>query len=200
MERVLNSRGEQEMENRKYCSFIYCFCWLVSSIVADRLIHMIHLYRFQRYLVVSCSQTVCSLQVLQNRQARMWVKQLPHLFCFCNHWMSIYEPTLKQGLSIIWSKRGGDVFLRSHSKWLQTVSANPEAILFKFVPITSLLTGVPGSGYLSHAINLYLRCKWSNCQIYGSFSSFVEFLLVISIFLHHINSLVVLWIAKLFPK
>jgi hypothetical protein len=31
--------------------------------------------------------------------------------------------------------------------------------MFKFVPITSLLTGIPGSGYLSHAINLYLRCK-----------------------------------------
>ncbi|KAL0348219.1 UNVERIFIED_CONTAM: MACPF domain-containing protein [Sesamum angustifolium] len=28
-----------------------------------------------------------------------------------------------------------------------------------FTPITSLLNGVPGSGYLSHAINLYLRCK-----------------------------------------
>lgn len=32
--------------------------------------------------------------------------------------------------------------------------------MFKFVPITSLLTGIPGSGYLSHAINLYLRCKF----------------------------------------
>ena len=31
--------------------------------------------------------------------------------------------------------------------------------MFKFIPITSLLTGIPGSGYLSHAINLYLRCK-----------------------------------------
>ncbi|CAI0453108.1 unnamed protein product [Linum tenue] len=54
---------------------------------------------------------------------------------------------------------GGDVFSHSHSNWLQTVHAKPEAILFKFVPITSLLTGVPGSGYLSHAINLYLRYK-----------------------------------------
>ena len=56
------------------------------------------------------------------------------------------------------------MFLQSHSKWLQTVSAKPEAILFKFVPITSLLTGIPGSGYLSHAINLYLRCKCSNAK------------------------------------
>lgn len=56
------------------------------------------------------------------------------------------------------------MYSQSHSKWLQTVSAKPEAILLKFVPITSLLTGIPGSGYLSHAINLYLRCKCSNAK------------------------------------
>lgn len=39
------------------------------------------------------------------------------------------------------------------------MAANPEAVSFKFIPITSLLNGIPGSGYLSHAINLYLRCK-----------------------------------------
>ncbi|KAK9288202.1 hypothetical protein L1049_016651 [Liquidambar formosana] len=72
---------------------------------------------------------------------------------------SITETSSKDGLTITWSKRGGDVFLLSHSKWLQTVPAKPEAILFKFVPITSLLTGISGSGYLSHAINLYLRYK-----------------------------------------
>uniref|UniRef100_A0A1D1ZBC6 MACPF domain-containing protein At1g14780 n=1 Tax=Anthurium amnicola TaxID=1678845 RepID=A0A1D1ZBC6_9ARAE len=69
------------------------------------------------------------------------------------------ESSSKEGLTIICSKRGGDVYLGSHSKWLQTVPAMPDAILFKFVPITSFLTGVPGSGYLSHAINLYLRYK-----------------------------------------
>jgi hypothetical protein len=68
--------------------------------------------------------------------------------CFC-----------KQGLTVTCSKRGGDVCIPSHSKWLQTVPKKPDAIMFKFVPITSLLTGIPGSGYLSHAINLYLRCK-----------------------------------------
>ncbi|KAJ4828831.1 hypothetical protein Tsubulata_008913 [Turnera subulata] len=72
---------------------------------------------------------------------------------------SITETSSKDGLTIICSKRGGDVFSHSHSSWLQTVPFKPEAILFKFVPITSLLTGVPGSGYLSHAINLYLRYK-----------------------------------------
>ncbi|CAN1346586.1 MACPF domain-containing protein At1g14780 [Linum perenne] len=72
----------------------------------------------------------------------------------------IYPPfCVVQGLTIVCSKRGGDVFSHSHSNWLQTVPAKPEAILFKFVPITSLLAGVPGSGFLSHAINLYLRYK-----------------------------------------
>ncbi|PPD78502.1 hypothetical protein GOBAR_DD24575 [Gossypium barbadense] len=72
---------------------------------------------------------------------------------------SIAETSSKDGLTIICSKRGGNAFLHSHSNWLQTVPAKPEGILFKFVPITSLLTGIPGSGYLSHAINLYLRYK-----------------------------------------
>ncbi|MCH90049.1 MACPF domain-containing protein, partial [Trifolium medium] len=72
---------------------------------------------------------------------------------------SISETSSKDGLTIICSKRGGDVYKHSHSNWLQTVASNPEAIIFKFVPISSLLTGIPGSGYLSHAINLYLRYK-----------------------------------------
>ncbi|XP_050143057.1 MACPF domain-containing protein At1g14780-like [Malus sylvestris] len=69
------------------------------------------------------------------------------------------ETSSKDGLTMIFSKRGGDVFSNGHSNWLQSVLTEPEAILFKFVPITSLLTGIPGSGYLSHAINLYLRYK-----------------------------------------
>ncbi|XP_028786060.1 MACPF domain-containing protein At4g24290-like [Neltuma alba] len=75
------------------------------------------------------------------------------------HFTGISETSSKDGLTIICSKRGGDVLKPSHSNWLQTVPSNPEAILFKFVPISSLLAGIPGSGYLSHAINLYLRYK-----------------------------------------
>ncbi|OVA16214.1 Membrane attack complex component/perforin (MACPF) domain [Macleaya cordata] len=71
----------------------------------------------------------------------------------------ITETSSKDGLTIVCSKRGGVAFLHSHYKWLHTVPSNPDAILFKFVPITSLLSGIPGSGYLSHAINLYLRYK-----------------------------------------
>ncbi|ERN06771.1 hypothetical protein AMTRI_Chr06g174140 [Amborella trichopoda] len=75
------------------------------------------------------------------------------------HSGGLTAPLSKDGLTIICSKQGGNTSLGSHYKWLQTVPANPEAVFFKFVPIMSLLNGIPGSGYLSHAINLYLRYK-----------------------------------------
>lgn len=75
------------------------------------------------------------------------------------HLSTYSETSTKDGLTVTCSKRGGEAYLPNHSKWLQTVAKKPDAIMFKFVPITSLLTGIPGSGYLSHAINLYLRYK-----------------------------------------
>ncbi|KAF8021165.1 hypothetical protein BT93_G1560 [Corymbia citriodora subsp. variegata] len=65
----------------------------------------------------------------------------------------------KDGIMVISSKRGGDPMAESHCEWLLTVPSMPDAINFSFIPITSLLKGVPGSGFLSHAINLYLRYK-----------------------------------------
>lgn len=65
-----------------------------------------------------------------------------------------------QGITVICSKRGGDPSANSHCEWLPTVAGMPDAIQYSFIPITSLLKGVPGSGFLSHAINLYLRCKF----------------------------------------
>lgn len=101
---------------------------------------------------------------LPERMSKEGTKKVPEVFnrMLQSHTMqftSITETSSKDGLTIIWSKRGGDVFAQSHSKWLQTVAAYPDGILFRLVPITSLLTGIPGSGYLSHAINLYLRYK-----------------------------------------
>lgn len=59
-------------------------------------------------------------------------------------------------------RRGGrDKDIISHSEWLNTVQAEPDVISMSFIPITSLLNGVPGCGFLNHAINLYLRCKSS---------------------------------------
>ncbi|CAI9117444.1 OLC1v1018842C1 [Oldenlandia corymbosa var. corymbosa] len=104
------------------------------------------------------------ISTLQERKSKDGKEKVPEVFhrMLQSHTMqftSITETSSKDGLTLIWSKRGGDVFAQSHSNWLQTVASNPEAILFKLVPITSLLTGIPGSGYLSHAINLYLRYK-----------------------------------------
>ncbi|MQM17311.1 hypothetical protein Taro_050280 [Colocasia esculenta] len=65
----------------------------------------------------------------------------------------------KSGVTVICSKRGGDTSASSHCEWLPTVSTMPDAINFTFVPIVSLLKDVPGKGFLSHAINLYLRYK-----------------------------------------
>lgn len=72
-------------------------------------------------------------------------------------WLSRFH----QGVTVIYSKRGGDTTAGSHSEWLLTVPATPDVISVEAVPITSLLKGVPGAGYLSHAINLYLRCKYN---------------------------------------
>lgn len=61
---------------------------------------------------------------------------------------------------VIYKRRGGkDSKEISHSDWLNTVQGEPDVISMSFLPITSLLNGVPGSGFLSHAINLYLRCN-----------------------------------------
>ncbi|KAL4318659.1 hypothetical protein GQ457_18G023950 [Hibiscus cannabinus] len=65
----------------------------------------------------------------------------------------------KNGITVICSKRGGDPEACNHSEWLSTVAGKPDAIHFNFIPITSLLKNVPGKGFLSHAINLYLRYK-----------------------------------------
>ncbi|CAA7015753.1 unnamed protein product [Microthlaspi erraticum] len=59
----------------------------------------------------------------------------------------------------IFIRRGGVDMGQSHDRWLSTISQSPNAISMCFVPITSLLSGLPGTGFLSHAVNLYLRYK-----------------------------------------
>ncbi|ONK55638.1 uncharacterized protein A4U43_UnF560 [Asparagus officinalis] len=66
----------------------------------------------------------------------------------------------KEDIVRIFKRRGGnDNKDLTHHEWLNTVQYVPDVISMSFVPITSLLQGVPGSGFLSHAINLYLRYK-----------------------------------------
>lgn len=71
---------------------------------------------------------------------------------------SIVSP-LKNDIVSIYVRRGGVDNGQNHNQWLSTIPQSPTAISMSFVPITSLLSGVPGSGFLSHAINLYLRYK-----------------------------------------
>lgn len=66
----------------------------------------------------------------------------------------------KEDLVSICKRRGGsDDRNLKHNEWLHSVQLEPDVITMSFIPITSLLNGVSGSGYLSHAINLYLRYK-----------------------------------------
>lgn len=65
----------------------------------------------------------------------------------------------KENVMVIYKRRGGNDDKSPHNEWLNSVQTMPDVISMSFVPITSLLNGVPGSGFLSHAINLYLRYK-----------------------------------------
>ncbi|XP_058213014.1 MACPF domain-containing protein At1g14780 isoform X2 [Rhododendron vialii] len=77
---------------------------------------------------------------------------------FSPHQRKTRDPKYK-GITVICTKRGGETSVSSHCEWLPTVPSNPDAVHFSFIPITSLLRGVPGKGFLSHAINLYMRYK-----------------------------------------
>ncbi|KAA8545462.1 hypothetical protein F0562_020246 [Nyssa sinensis] len=66
----------------------------------------------------------------------------------------------KEDVTSICKRRGGNENRNlKHNEWLNTVQFEPDVISMSFIPITSLLHGVSGSGFLSHAINLYLRYK-----------------------------------------
>ncbi|MCO5609767.1 hypothetical protein L7F22_063999 [Adiantum nelumboides] len=65
----------------------------------------------------------------------------------------------KHHVTIIPRRKGGIDHGQSHSEWIHTVPLAPDMISVSLVPISFLLSGVAGSGFLSHAVNLYLRYK-----------------------------------------
>ena len=67
---------------------------------------------------------------------------------------------LTQDIVTICIRRGGVDVGQSHNQWLSTIMQSPNVISMSFVPITSLLSGVRGNGFLGHAVNLYLRCEY----------------------------------------
>ncbi|KAK8497796.1 hypothetical protein V6N12_065890 [Hibiscus sabdariffa] len=77
-----------------------------------------------------------------------------------------------EDIKFICKRKGGKLNSNlSHSEWCQTVQSEPDVVSMSFIPITSLLTGVNGSGFLTHAINLYLRYKPSIEELH----QFLEF-------------------------
>ncbi|XP_054807107.1 MACPF domain-containing protein At4g24290-like [Prosopis cineraria] len=73
---------------------------------------------------------------------------------------SSYYSIEEQDIKFMCRRKGGDNRRNlTHTGWCQTVSLRPNVISMSFIPITSLLSGVNGSGFLTHAINLYLRYK-----------------------------------------
>ncbi|KAK4439972.1 MACPF domain-containing protein NSL1 [Sesamum alatum] len=89
-------------------------------------------------------------------QSMIWDLQLPFA-------STVRPPVVSHSktddLLSIHIRRGGVDTGQSHNQWLSTVSQHPNVISMSFVPIASLLSGIRGSGFLSHAINLYLRYK-----------------------------------------
>ncbi|CAM8903269.1 unnamed protein product [Rhodiola kirilowii] len=69
------------------------------------------------------------------------------------------RPLKRDDIARNFVRRGGIQGVERHNQWLSTVTQAPDVISMSFVPITSLLSGLRGSGFLSHAINLYLRYK-----------------------------------------
>lgn len=65
----------------------------------------------------------------------------------------------KENIFLMHSRRGGSSKKMYHSEWLDTIDAEPDVIALFLLPLTSLLRSIRGSGFVSHAINLYLRYK-----------------------------------------
>ncbi|XP_027920579.1 MACPF domain-containing protein At4g24290-like isoform X2 [Vigna unguiculata] len=65
----------------------------------------------------------------------------------------------KENLVMIHSRRGGSNQTMYHDEWLDTIDSEPDVISLFLLPLTSLLRSIRGSGFVSHAINLYLRYK-----------------------------------------
>eukprot|EP01018_Ginkgo_biloba_P013765 Gb_35162 [translate_table: standard] len=85
-------------------------------------------------------------------------------FQFNNHGIHPQPPnasylTGKEDVTVIFRRRGGDDLIQGHKEWVTTVHSAPDVIDMSFVPITSLLDGIPGKDHLKRAIDLYLEHK-----------------------------------------
>ncbi|EPS58681.1 hypothetical protein M569_16132, partial [Genlisea aurea] len=105
----------------------------------------------------------CNFSPKINNESRTKTKKVPEAFNVFDNRRSPLDDyasiAAKDGIRVMCSRRGGDPSAETHCEWLLTVPFMPDAVNHTLIPITSLLKGVPGRGFLSHAVNLYLRCK-----------------------------------------
>ncbi|XP_031499346.1 MACPF domain-containing protein NSL1-like [Nymphaea colorata] len=66
-------------------------------------------------------------------------------------------------------RKGGIDTGQGHNEWLATIPRAPDVISMSFVPITSLLKGLPGSEFLGEAIRLYLIHKPAKGELHNFF-------------------------------
>ncbi|KAJ3671011.1 hypothetical protein LUZ60_008437 [Juncus effusus] len=62
-------------------------------------------------------------------------------------------------ITVIFRRRGGCDLVQNHEEWTRTIRFAPDIISMTFIPIISLLEGLPGKKHLSRAIDLYLEYK-----------------------------------------
>ncbi|WOL14654.1 MACPF domain-containing protein CAD1-like [Canna indica] len=62
-------------------------------------------------------------------------------------------------VTVIFRRRGGDDLVQNHAEWVSTISSAPDVINMTFLPIVSLLDGLPGIQNLARAVDLYLEYK-----------------------------------------
>ncbi|PIA32489.1 hypothetical protein AQUCO_04500240v1 [Aquilegia coerulea] len=67
--------------------------------------------------------------------------------------------TGKEDVTVIFRRRGGDDLVQSHIQWVRTVRDSPDVIEMTFIPITTLLDGIPCKDHLTRAMGLYLEYK-----------------------------------------
>ncbi|XP_020105858.1 LOW QUALITY PROTEIN: MACPF domain-containing protein CAD1-like [Ananas comosus] len=65
----------------------------------------------------------------------------------------------EKDITVIFRRRGGCDLVQNHVEWTRTVPSAPDVINMTFLPIVSLVEGLPGKHYLARAIDLYLEYK-----------------------------------------
>ncbi|ERN20517.1 MACPF domain-containing protein NSL1 [Amborella trichopoda] len=94
-----------------------------------------------------------------SRQKESLLGNLESHLMFSNSKNKVVSHSKKEEIVSISIRRGGIDIGQGHTQWLGTISQAPDVISMSLVPIASLLHGISGSGFLTHAVNLYLRYK-----------------------------------------